>query len=84
MFAIAMDGFPIHSPVGEDFTGELDECNGHFIEGIGYHYHANDPEGNGVLSCVIGETAAAAGGGQGGGPPGGGGPPEGGGPPPGE
>jgi hypothetical protein len=60
MFGFAMDGFPIHSAVGDDFDGELDECNGHTVEGVGYHYHANDAAENSVLTCLIGETAAAA------------------------
>lgn len=69
-FGIAMDGFPIHSPLGDEFEGELDECGGHFTEGIGYHYHANPPEENTVLTCLIGETVAGAGSGRrGGGPP---------------
>ena len=82
MFAIAMDGFPIHSPVGDDFTGELDECNGHETEELGYHYHANPAQDNGVLTCFSGETAASA---DAGGPPaGGGGGERPAGPPPGE
>ncbi|MBU6330237.1 MAG: YHYH protein [Acidobacteria bacterium] len=80
MFGYAMDGFPIHLPLtGEDLrSASLDECGGHDTPGLGYHYHANDPSKNSVLSCLKGEyvaNASAAGGGQGGGrtgPPAGG------------
>lgn len=76
MFAIAMDGFAIHSPVSDDFDGELDDCGGHETEELGYHYHANPAEDNGVLSCFTGETASS-GDARGGGGGGGGGRPEG-------
>ncbi len=54
-FAIAMDGFAIHSPysAGEE-PSDLDECGGHETEALGYHYHANPPEENAVLSCFMG------------------------------
>lgn len=50
-FAIAMDGYLIHSPLE---SGNLDACNGHSTEEYGYHYHARSPELNGVLSCFTG------------------------------
>lgn len=64
MFAYAMDGFPVHSPI-ED-TSDLDECNGHETEELGYHYHANSAEENLVVQCFIGQTVAGADGGGGG------------------
>ena len=75
-FAVAMDGFSIHSPFEErEEPSDLDECGGHETESLGYHYHANPPEENAVLSCLMGpveESQAAAAGGppQGGPPPG--------------
>lgn len=75
MFGYAMDGFPIHLPLsGADLeAANLDDCGGHSVAGIGYHYHANDPSKNSVLTCLKGEfvaTDAAQGGPQGGPPPG--------------
>lgn len=78
MFAYAMDGFPVHSAL-ED-TSDLDECNGHTTDELGYHYHANSADQNLVIECLIGQTVA--GGDAAGGPPADGERPEG--PPPGE
>ncbi|CAB4641385.1 unannotated protein [freshwater metagenome] len=81
MFGYAMDGFPIHLPLtGDDLAAaNLDECGGHSTPELGYHYHANDPSKNSVLTCLKGElatTSDAQGGGPGNGqgPPGGGAP----------
>ena len=82
MFGFAMDGYPIHLPLsGDDLkAANLDECGGHSTPGLGYHYHANDPSKNSVLTCLNGElamstsdTGAGPGNGQGA-PNGGGGP----------
>jgi hypothetical protein len=68
-FGVAMDGFMIHSPYeeGQEPT-DLDECNGHTTDALGYHYHANSPEENAVLSCITGlvEETNVTTGGQGG------------------
>lgn len=72
MFAYAMDGFAVHSPLDDPDSVELDECNGHTTEEAGYHYHANDAAENQVIECLIGQTVAggdAAGGGPPAGPP---------------
>ena len=63
MFAYAMDGYPVHSPLSAEATAlaELDECNGHVTEADGYHYHANSAEQNQVIECLIGQTADIAG-----------------------
>lgn len=73
IFAYAIDGFAVHSPL--DDAADLDECNGHKTEELGYHYHANGAEQNLVIQCLIGQTAinnadagsGGAGGGAGGG-----------------
>ena len=59
MFGFAMDGYPIHLPLtGEELkAANLDECGGHSTPGLGYHYHANDPSKNSVLTCLNGELA---------------------------
>ena len=76
IFAYALDGYPIHSPLDAEAeaAAELDECNGHTTEEFGYHYHANPAEENGVLTCFMGLTVQTQGGGRDGegGPPGGG------------
>lgn len=84
-FAIAMDGFMIHSPYPErEEPADLDECNGHETDELGYHYHANPAAENAVLTCFKGSleesSASSRGRGQGGPPTGErpeGGPPQG-------
>ena len=75
IFAYALDGYPIHSPLDAEAeaAADLDECNGHTTEAYGYHYHANSAEENSVLSCFSGVTVESAGAGGPGGGPGGGG-----------
>jgi hypothetical protein len=75
MFAYALDGFAIHEPLDEsgEAAAGLDGCNGHTTNELGYHYHANHPEENAVLTCFSGETTAAATEGPGAGGPGAGG-----------
>ena len=55
---LAMDGYPIHARLdaaGAPAQG-LDECRGHAVEGLAYHYHANDPGANAILTCHKGEV----------------------------
>ena len=59
-FAIALDGYAIHSPLDDADAADLDQCNGHTTDELGYHYHANNPEENAVLSCFTGKTPATA------------------------
>lgn len=58
IFAYALDGYPIHSPLdaAAATTAGLDQCQGHTTEMLGYHYHAAGAEENGVLSCFRGVT----------------------------
>ena len=62
IFAYAMDGYAIHSPLSKEVAAEsdLDECNGHTTEALGYHYHAAPAEENGVLTCLKGVTVEDA------------------------
>ena len=60
---LAMDGYPIHTRLnaaGETAKG-LDECLGHEVDGLPYHYHANEPGANAILTCHKGETGCAQG-----------------------
>ncbi len=60
MFAYAMDGFPVHSPLDDADSADLDECNGHTTDELGYHYHANNAAENLVIECMVGQTVAGA------------------------
>ncbi len=59
MFAYAMDGFPVHSPLDDPDSADLDECNGHTTDAAGYHYHANDAAENQVIECMVGQTVSS-------------------------
>ncbi|MBH0117157.1 YHYH protein [Salinibacterium sp. NG253] len=73
IFGYAMDGFAVHSPYSDEELAnvELDECNGHTTDELGYHYHANSAEKNQVIQCLVGETVASDDEGAGGPPAGG-------------
>lgn len=55
---IAMDGYPLHTQFNLDGKEpeNLDVCRGHSVDGIGYHYHVNDPGVNAILPCHTGQT----------------------------
>ena len=74
MFAYALDGIGVHSPLEDPESADLDECNGHETDSAGYHYHANNAAENLVIECLLGQTATGdnTGGAAGGGRPGGG------------
>lgn len=53
VLGIALDGYMLHARFdanGSEPT-DLDSCRGHTTEGLGYHYHANDPGANAILPC---------------------------------
>ncbi|MGL6211449.1 MAG: YHYH protein [Paracoccaceae bacterium] len=54
---IAMDGYPLTARLDPDGTepADLDDCRGHFAEGLGYHYHAADPGANQTIGCFKAE-----------------------------
>ena len=75
-FGYALDGYAVHSPFEEgDAPDDLDACNGHATDELGYHYHANPASENLVIACFVGQTAQSDD--AVGGPPGGAGPPAG-------
>lgn len=49
--AVAMDGYDIYSPLTELDAAALDACNGHFVDGLGYHYHADEAGSNSFIGC---------------------------------
>ena len=58
IFAYALDGFAIHSPLDPavEAAAGLDACQGHTTEADGYHYHAAAVADNAILSCFTGVT----------------------------
>lgn len=58
---IAMDGYPIFGHLLVDGTPpqDLDRCNGHEAEGMGYHYHAGEAGSNAILGCLRAESGCA-------------------------
>ncbi len=72
-FGYALDGYAVHSPYEDgDAPDDLDACNGHTTDELGYHYHANPASQNLVIACLVGQTVESEDGA--GGPPGGGAP----------
>ena len=53
VIGIAMDGHLLHARLNADGSepDDLDECRGHEVEGLGYHYHANETAKNAILPC---------------------------------
>ncbi|WP_417248525.1 YHYH protein [Celeribacter sp.] len=55
---IAMDGYPIFNRT--DAQGEvpddLDACNGHVSDDLGYHYHAGEAGSNAILGCMTAQA----------------------------
>lgn len=58
---LAMDGYGIHTLLNYDGQEpqDLDVCRGHQTEELGYHYHANAPGENAILTCHRGQTGCA-------------------------
>jgi hypothetical protein len=61
IIGIALDGHMLHTRFDEDGTepSDLDACRGHETEGLGYHYHANDPGANAIVPCHTAATGCA-------------------------
>jgi len=62
MVGYAMDGFGIYAHTDNNGKAydDLDECNGHYDEVRGYHYHAGDAGSNQVLGCLHGVSGSAS------------------------
>lgn len=54
MIGLAMDGYGIFTQIDQDGTepDDLDQCRGHEVAGIGYHYHANAVGANQIIGCL--------------------------------
>ena len=57
IIGIAMDGYPLMSRANADGAepADLDACRGHDRDGLGYHYHANQPGANQTIGCFKAE-----------------------------
>lgn len=60
MLGYAMDGFGIYANKDENGNGynDLDDCNGHYDETRGYHYHAGYAGSNQILGCLHGASGS--------------------------
>lgn len=60
MIGYAMDGFAIYGHKDENGNSysDLDECNGHYDDNRGYHYHAGDAGSNQILGCLHGVSGS--------------------------
>ena len=60
MIGYAMDGFGIyrHEDQNGNAATDLDDCNGHYDEVRGYHYHAGSAGSNQVLGCLHGASGS--------------------------
>ncbi len=60
MIGYAMDGFGIyaHSDENGKTYNDLDDCNGHYDDIRGYHYHAGDAGSNQILGCLHGVSGS--------------------------
>ncbi|MBU2929688.1 YHYH protein [Winogradskyella psychrotolerans] len=60
MVGYAMDGFGIYAHKNADgkASTDLDDCNGHYDEVRGYHYHAGSAGSNQVLGCLHGASGS--------------------------
>lgn len=60
MIGYAMDGFGIYAHQDENGNAytDLDDCNGHYDDVRGYHYHAGDAGSNQILGCLHGASGS--------------------------
>ncbi len=58
---VAMDGYDIYDRL--DASGaastDLDQCGGHTVDGLGYHYHANPAADNQIIGCFTAQTGCS-------------------------
>ncbi|MEP2735516.1 MAG: YHYH protein [Erythrobacter sp.] len=62
MIGLAMDGYGIYArdDAAQSNVDDFDQCGGHSVDGLGYHYHAGIPGGNEVLGCFKAENGCTA------------------------
>ncbi|MDB2438027.1 YHYH protein [Hellea sp.] len=56
LVAVAMDGFDIYAKLDDGEAGSLDECGGHVVGGLGYHYHVEAAGTNQFIGCFKAES----------------------------
>lgn len=61
MIGIAMDGHPLMARLNPDGSepADLDTCRGHESDGLGYHYHVNQPGANLTIGCFKAEIGCS-------------------------
>lgn len=61
IIGIALDGYLLTSRLDPDgkLPDDLDQCQGHVTEGLGYHYHAGAVGSNQTIGCFKAETGCA-------------------------
>lgn len=58
--AVAMDGYDIYAALdGSSKDSDLDSCNGHFVYGLGYHYHTDVAGNNQFIGCFAAQYGCA-------------------------
>lgn len=62
MIGYAMDGYPLYMKDNQDGQEptDLDECRGHDVDGLGYHYHVADPGTNEILPCLKAQSGCSS------------------------
>jgi len=58
--AVALDGFDIYSAIKDPVSVELDACNGHSVEGLGYHYHSDAAGSNQFIGCFAAQNGCTS------------------------
>lgn len=55
---VALDGHDLYDQLDLDGSEptDLDACRGHFVEGLGYHYHVSATATNQILPCLTAQT----------------------------
>lgn len=61
LVAVAMDGFDIYATSSESDAASLDECGGHAVDGLDYHYHAEAAGSNQFIGCFKAESGCTLG-----------------------
>ncbi|QPM90837.1 YHYH protein [Pseudooceanicola algae] len=61
LVAVAMDGYDIYAALSDAETTDVDVCNGHAEQGLGYHYHSDVAGTNQFIGCFAAQYGCALG-----------------------